>query len=1355
LLSKNKLFKFCFFTSLIIACFQSSLYLASQQLIMADDQPGVLAPVPKGVILAVEGDHAYADAFKNHEGVIDYKRCFGSAQFDHCANQFYGIDLINTNNIEEKRILAPVSGTIHYLDHEKACVLIQMVGGYNMNVCHFERFASNIIPNAKIKQGELLGYITGVHIHLSIDDRFLSNTANTPSLAHPIPFTGRFALNFGLDNLIELPPIVPNSNDKSWINQYVGKVFPPSTNNDCSTGCDGTTTVNNPGSPGSESSDSQETNIYHLVIPHNKTLYCLDIYTHGNPLTDSKLQKYIIAHASVPAGNMTPGNCSADLYTVEVVIQVEIYGASGLPPLPSGVNYAALKALSCNNIANNLRKSDTSWGDNKSDASACYDTKTANIYRYCTDGQLAAGNDNNYSCPISLPISPNIPVPVYVSEYSVSDSSCATIDIATNYDRFSNSVDDTTLKAVESSCRSGIPAPHACVSSHDSTASFHFYAESSSVPASCCTNNPSASNCNNPSPIIPDPSLTIAPNFITDIIPCDSYLSPLVQLGGVSKKDSLTTQNSNYNGISSKTDGTPVICYKDIDSEVARYEIYATCPNENTAPHQNSSHNWSCLKDSALPPPTQDFQAYCTDGTTSNSCNTAATITLLSNNYTDINNMSSSGSGFVNYNNNRCFTQINDCTNYVAANNNQSQPTINSIISSGDYLECSSNYAKSSPLSTYNDNQASTFISDFSSKTNLGNNTRLCYNANGSNFTIAVECTSEFKLPAIISLSTPYNCSIPQSLPPINTSTCSIDSVDSSCQGIGVNTSSLSCTTTCQSTTALGSDNKYKCTCLAALPDLTRCSGGSMPGCNGQTINYTGYAQCSSQCLNQNNTLGADGQYICSCGTTVPPTPTYSPSDCSPNTSDTYCKSHIDPIDGLIVINSGDSCQNNQGIGSCIASGADDHSTSTSTKSCSCVIPPSNNPPPNKCSGAIDGSSCNLGSKFGDQATICTTVNNIVGQCTASNNQGDSNGYTCGCIPTTKIDNTTCQQDNFYCSGSKVGDTCNFASVSQDICVLNQNSLRDTNGRLGCTCGSNIGDAGKKLETNKLVANIFAATKKADSESLKKVVSKPTPPVSKILGATSNSTAGINITTSGHYVFSSGGKIVAQKDIVINGNSVQVKLYVDKYGDGTHHADEPYLTSYTYIQFANVETVQNYQLNSGWNLINIPLIDKTGSISTVADLIKYWLKQGANIKSIARFNNGQFDIFVDSLTGNNYSAPFKLIPGEALFILNNGASINVTFPGNAIVSPVPITLQSGWNLVGIISPKKYTANSLLTAINAKGFNADTCSDFTSGLYNSLIIKDGQTYGNDFNIVPTKGYFIRVDSSTNSTTTFSP
>lgn len=252
------------------------------------------------------------------------------------------------------------------------------------------------------------------------------------------------------------------------------------------------------------------------------------------------------------------------------------------------------------------------------------------------------------------------------------------------------------------------------------------------------------------------------------------------------------------------------------------------------------------------------------------------------------------------------------------------------------------------------------------------------------------------------------------------------------------------------------------------------------------------------------------------------------------------------------------------------------------------------------------------------------------------------------------------------------------------------------------------------------------------------------PPGPSVLGAADDS---LEVIESGRYVFFQNNEIIAEQDVVLVDDKAELKLFTDLNNDGVKDANEKYFEDYSQIKISKQASAENFSLNSGWNLISLPLIDNRSDnpVRTAGDLIDYWNKQGADIKHVARFKGGQFNIFSKRESGSEYSTDFNLISGQGLFILNLGSNREVTFSGNKFEESIPLTLNQGWNLVGVVSPKNnYNSEQLLTKIGTQNITVSTVSQFENGKYQSVVKDDGTFFGNNFNIVDKRGYFIKVE-----------
>jgi len=254
------------------------------------------------------------------------------------------------------------------------------------------------------------------------------------------------------------------------------------------------------------------------------------------------------------------------------------------------------------------------------------------------------------------------------------------------------------------------------------------------------------------------------------------------------------------------------------------------------------------------------------------------------------------------------------------------------------------------------------------------------------------------------------------------------------------------------------------------------------------------------------------------------------------------------------------------------------------------------------------------------------------------------------------------------------------------------------------------------------------------------------PQSSQVLGASDEE--GLRITENGRYGLFSGEARLGELDLVVDGGVANVKLFEDKNGNQQKDADESYIADYSQIKFNKESSLESYRLNSGWNLIHIPLIDDSGSLDNASELITEWNKQGVDLKHVARFAGGKFELFTAREDGQSYAGAagdFKLIPGQALFVLNVGNSTSVNYRGNKVESGIKIKVANGWNLVGIASETDYTSESFFKKLTDQSVQANTISEFENGVYESVIVDAGTVYGNNFNMIGKRGYFVRVES----------
>ncbi len=288
-----------------------------------------------------------------------------------------------------------------------------------------------------------------------------------------------------------------------------------------------------------------------------------------------------------------------------------------------------------------------------------------------------------------------------------------------------------------------------------------------------------------------------------------------------------------------------------------------------------------------------------------------------------------------------------------------------------------------------------------------------------------------------------------------------------------------------------------------------------------------------------------------------------------------------------------------------------------------------------------------------------------------------------------------------------------------------------------------------KEKCKSVVLNISEDGSNSLNKSLFSGVSAQTPQSREaVLGAGTENTDGIEATESGRYVFFENGERIAQSDVIVQGDKITIKLFNDVNANGVKDEGEEFFEDYSQIELAKEASLEEFNLTSGWNLINIPMYDTRTEEAVVkaSDLLDYWNDQGVDIKHVARFVGGQFQMYSKRESGTEYSPDFDLLPGQALFVLNLGTSQTVSFSGKRFEGGVGLTMENGWNLVGIMpeEEKTYDTEGLFTAMEDQDIRASVISQYESGKYESVIKEEETLFGNNYNILEKRGYFIKVE-----------
>lgn len=215
---------------------------------------------------------------------------------------------------------------------------------------------------------------------------------------------------------------------------------------------------------------------------------------------------------------------------------------------------------------------------------------------------------------------------------------------------------------------------------------------------------------------------------------------------------------------------------------------------------------------------------------------------------------------------------------------------------------------------------------------------------------------------------------------------------------------------------------------------------------------------------------------------------------------------------------------------------------------------------------------------------------------------------------------------------------------------------------------------------------------------------------------------------------------------IANNENVDIRFFNDLNKDGKKQANESYVTTNNVRITKKIES-ESFIVSSGWNLLSFNLVSNDWAKAT--DLIKLISEQGINVTSISSYTQGKWMIYSKRSNQEGkeelYGTDFPIVPGIGYFIkTTNGGQFNLN--GQKFLESVPMTLQNGWNLVGVQAPgKTYTASSLLQKCTASDIGCSSLARFDSGLYDIVVLDGGVVFGNDYNLIAKSGYFLKVNN----------
>lgn len=270
--------------------------------------------------------------------------------------------------------------------------------------------------------------------------------------------------------------------------------------------------------------------------------------------------------------------------------------------------------------------------------------------------------------------------------------------------------------------------------------------------------------------------------------------------------------------------------------------------------------------------------------------------------------------------------------------------------------------------------------------------------------------------------------------------------------------------------------------------------------------------------------------------------------------------------------------------------------------------------------------------------------------------------------------------------------------------------------------------------------NIFIGVKKGNGETKAISDSKAAPSrglVKEALAQEANSTASASFQD--------------QIDDQAALTAFRVEVYFDANGNGVADQGEESLPwAGVKINLDRVSTEVTYELVNGWNFISFPIIPS--SIRSAAELIQDVAEDGGYVTTVSTWDGDRWDEY--SQRGEvAFGHDFLIEAGRAYF-LENHTPATWTVSGTSLPDNFSLPIVRGWNGVGI-PLGDYTAekvlDSLQQAINIPEDSeskevADQFAQWDFGLWDVFVKRifapdNTQTYGFDFTIEHTKGYFI--------------
>ncbi|MCA9385029.1 fibronectin type III domain-containing protein [Candidatus Dojkabacteria bacterium] len=233
------------------------------------------------------------------------------------------------------------------------------------------------------------------------------------------------------------------------------------------------------------------------------------------------------------------------------------------------------------------------------------------------------------------------------------------------------------------------------------------------------------------------------------------------------------------------------------------------------------------------------------------------------------------------------------------------------------------------------------------------------------------------------------------------------------------------------------------------------------------------------------------------------------------------------------------------------------------------------------------------------------------------------------------------------------------------------------------------------------------------------------------------------------------GDEITTKSITVT-EAGPVRYFIDENGDGIKQDNEFYLEGVQDISFEINKQADaiGYRLNTGWNLIHVPLVMKgenTSQIEKASELLVELNNQGAEATHVTGYRNGQFIVYStrEDNTGNDltFGDDFNVLPGEGYFIRSYSQSA-ISLTGNSVSGALEVPILNGWNLVGIYNEntESYGGFEVMNQMNTQQLSVSTLSKWENGIYTNLVSNNSVQYGSDYRVFPNAAYWVRSEAN---------